>query len=152
MTHVTFVLREATAADHNYILSSFLTSYYQFSPCKFAAGALYYQQQGEIIKFLLGSCQVQVACFPEDPTEIAGYIMYQYIDNNLIIHYVYVREPYRKQKLAQDMIMSLINDVDLIVATHYPYNFVSLKHMIPNKSITYDPFFITNQRLIHDRT
>ena len=144
--HIPFTLRPMMESDRNFIFNSFLKSYHQNSSLRVVPNTIYYKGQADIISYLLEHAQVSVACFPEDPTEVIGYIIYQYVNEDCIIHYLYIKEMHRKQKCASEMIQHL-SKTNFVIVTHLTDNFATLRHRFSPKRFTYDPFFITNQRI-----
>src|SRR5579859_1846901 len=108
MVQFTFILRQHTTEDISFIYNSFLKSLHNSFPIKFVPDTLYYGPQSQIIESLLKTANVMVACYPEDPSEILGYVIYQEIDSALILHYIYVKQPYRMNHVASDIISKVI--------------------------------------------
>lgn len=149
MTKLSFILREYTEDDKSFIYSSFLQSYHQHSFLKFVPNSLYFTEQAKVIDYLLSSSKVLIYCYPEDPESIVGYVMYEYSGDTTVIHWIYVKNLMRHKYVGTDIVEHIATDNKLIIATHITDDFNLLKHKIKNKSIVYDPFFLTNQRLMN---
>ena len=149
MTKLSFILREFTADDKSFVYSSFLQSYHQHSFLKHVPNSLYFSEQGKVIDYLLATGRVLIACYPEEPDTIAGYVLYEYSGETLILHWVYVKNLMRHKYVATDIIESIAANNKLIIATHITDDFALLKHKIKNKSFVYDPYFINNKRLLN---
>lgn len=144
---IQYILREITEDDKALIFNSFLKSYHKSSVCKFVPNSLYYKPQTAIINFIIDNTKSLVLCFPEEPSEIIGYVLYEYVNDTLVVHYVYIKNLYRRQNIARDLILQLAED-NLIIATHITDEFSTLRYKLDNKRIVYDPFYITNKRLL----
>lgn len=147
-----FIFREMVDGDEPFIFNSFLKSFKANSTAYYTDNQIYYKNQSELINYLLDNCHTLIACFPEDPEMIMGYIIYEHIIKTLVIHYIYVKNSLRLQKIASNMIQPLLDpDNTVVVATHCTNDFKKLKYKINGKRLSYDPYFIANQQRIHDR-
>lgn len=146
--HIPFILRSMTENDKSFIYNSFLKSYHDHYPAKFVPDILYYKPQSDIIDYLLTTSTCLIACFPEDPSEIAGYLLYQEVSDALVLHYIYVKNLHRWKYMATDMINQIIDKKSLIIATHMCDGFAKLKYKIKSARIVYDPYFIAKQRMM----
>lgn len=91
-------LRQATTADVNFIYSTMLKGlYYGSEFYANVAKATFFQHYGEIVTALLKKSKVVVACLPDDDDIVLGYAIYE---PGLCLHYVFVKEVFRKQGVA----------------------------------------------------
>ena len=152
MKMIPYMLREHTESDRNFILNSFLQSFREHSNHSYIPKSIYYKNQAEIIEFLLSTANCLVVCFPEAPEEIMGYIIYEQVVGNLVVHFAYIKTTYRTHHIMNEIIDSIIpSSTSNIIATHIPYYFRYLKEK-SKYSMVYDPYYITNKRLLHNRT
>ena len=137
-----------TEQDVSYVHSSFLKSYHQHSIMKFVPNTIYYKNQEEIIHYLTKNANTLIACFPEDPEEIMGYIIYEIVSDMLVLHWIQVKGIHMHMQLATKIINSICpKDNCSIIATHITFDYERLKTKIDNKKFSYDPFYIVNKRL-----
>jgi hypothetical protein len=137
-----YIIRDKIKEDESYIYNSYLKSYYKNYPIKLVPQTLYFRGQAKVMDFLLENANVQVFVFPEDTNEIIGYIIYQYVADALVIHYIFIREMFQGQKIATEIIKSLTyKDTFLIIATHLTDNFKHLRNVSETRLI-YDPFLL----------
>ena len=141
-----YILRDAASEDLNFIFNSYLKSYHDNAPVKFVAPTLYYKHQSKELEFLIRHAKCAIACFPEDGSEIISWVLYEYFADNLILHYVYTKQPSRRLGIAKDIITTLLGPRKLIIATHAPDEFTRLRKKLPVKTI-YDPYFIQDKKL-----
>lgn len=139
---VPFILRQYTDDDESFIYSSFLQSLHSHYPWKFVPKTLYFKPQAKVIEFLLRTSKLLVACFPEDPSEIIGWILFQPVSAAMAIHYIYVKGQWRTKRVASDIIKQVKEDNTLLITSHVCDDFGKLKYKVPNCKIIYDPFLI----------
>lgn len=149
MTHIPYILRKITEKDTNFIYNSFLKSYRNTYPMTLVPDTLYFKPQSEVIEFLLETAECFVAVYPEDPSEIIGYIIYQNMVDAAVIHYIYIKNHYRGSKIAIDIVNSILSNYNLIIATHICNSYSKLKNKINNCEVIYDPFLIGKLKKIN---
>lgn len=92
------VIRKATQADHNLILSTWLRSYkYGSNWGQSMAAEEYYPWHELIIKGILERPGTYVYCAvdPEATDVVWGYSVYEQQGPNQVLHYVYVKKAFR---------------------------------------------------------
>jgi GNAT superfamily N-acetyltransferase len=102
--------------DRNFILNSWLKSYKDSMVCKEIPSEIYYETQRELVSKVLDGAQVLVACSPESDKQIFGYIAYEHPG---LIHYIYVKFPYRKFGIGTSL-MEQSEVVAPYISTHLP--------------------------------
>lgn len=90
--------REPTKADYNFLASSWLKSFRKFEP-KISAD-VYYKHHNKLIDLIMQRAKVIIACNEHDEEQVFGYIVYEECPIS-IVHYVYVKEAYRKMGIAK---------------------------------------------------
>src|ERR1700676_4807519 len=138
-----FILRQHTPDDEAYIYQTFKNEYYKTFP--YTPYKLYEFNQSKIIAWLLQNVNVLIACFPEEPDQIRGYLLYQFINDQLVIHWLHVR--LSGHGMATQILKSIhptITKDEPIICTHLTTNFFMLKK---HANLVYDPYLITNLRL-----
>lgn len=144
-----YLLREATPEDESFIRNSWLTSLHDHSQLSYVQRSVYFREQNKILDYLLSTSSVLIACFPEAPDQIMGYVVYDHIIKTLVLHWVYVKSMFRMQGIALGMIKPLLDpDNTVIVCTHITHAFKHLKDKVPGKHCLYDPYLVTNKRLL----
>lgn len=94
-------IRPATEGDVSLLFSSWLKSYRSSLFAKQISNTVYYAEQHKVIEGLLKTSTVLIICEDTDPTNIYGWICAELIDGIFVLHYVYVKHPYRKLGLAK---------------------------------------------------
>lgn len=111
MSKIPLQLRFGQSTDLNFIYNSWLKS---VADTFFAHGMpkkIYYDLHAEVIKDLLECSRVIVAVNPEDSEHIFGFIVYHpdYQHNRLILHFVYVKQPYRQLGVANKLKQAMLD-------------------------------------------
>lgn len=144
-----YLLRGLADEDKPFIYNSFLKNYKQYSDCKYIPNTLYFTNQKLIIDYLLSNSTTIISCFPEEPSELFGYIIYEHFADSLVIHYMYIRNSFRNKCFAKNLIKDiLLPNTNLIIATHITSDFINLRHKMKPIRMIYNPFYITNKRLL----
>lgn len=100
--------------DRNFVLNSFLCSYRKSPTAVNIRNKEYYSLHGRLVNAVLQveTTKVLLACNPEDPDQIYGYLIYD--DSNLVktVFYCYVKLPFRRQKIARGLLQEAKFDLD----------------------------------------
>ena len=104
-------------------------------------GKIYYRRYKPIVKNILLRSKVLVACLPDDPNTIVGYIIYEYLDNIPIIHWVHTRKMFQKQGIAKELCKLINKDFGdtLTMSSHVCKDFYELRKKF---NLGFDPFLI----------
>lgn len=118
--HETLLIRTAQKADAPFIIHSWLTS---FREGDFNAGipnTIYYHTHHKIVTSILSRATVLVLCMPDAPEVLFGYICVEACDNGIIIHYIYVKNDFRKSRLASRLLQEVLDaeKPDVVFCTH----------------------------------
>ena len=108
-------IRSANEDDHGFILNSWLKSYYdtaEISPR--ISREIFFKNEGKIIENLLRTELVKIICNPFDETHIYGYACFN--DTPCTLHYVYIKQPFRKMGLANSLLRDYLESEDVIVS------------------------------------
>ncbi len=127
------VIREAHINDMPFIYNSWLISYGSSSGLHISKD-LYFREQQRLIEKLVGNPQVEclVACLPEYENQILGWVC----RDRSIIHYMYVKHPYRKLGIGRTM-LNVLGSVKFL--THH----TRISTVIcPKWKITYNPYLL----------
>ncbi len=136
-------IRPSQKTDEGFIFHSWLRTF-QFSP--FADSIrkpLYFENHHKLITRLLEDSDVQVAVNPEDSDQIYGYVVGQWFDSELAIHWAYVKSPFRGYKICSALVSGFL-------ATGNKY-FTHLngfsEKIAPKLGFVYNPYI----GIIHDK-
>ena len=118
-------LRPATGADANFVLSSWLKSFFRnrqmWVPLPLAEHE-YFHGHHRLLEKLLQRASVVVACDQQDPSQILGWLCYEMIREPkeiLVVHFVYVKSAYRGFGVGRQL-WNAVHVPDIrTVATHW---------------------------------
>lgn len=96
-------IRPMVEHDTNFIYNSWLKSAQADHDLP---NSKFFDSYRDHIKEILKRSKVIVACDPEDPTFLHGYMVCQQVEGVFILHWVYVKAPFRKMGVASDLIRS----------------------------------------------
>lgn len=121
------IMRPATPDEMDFVLDSWLKSY-KFSPwAGVQENHKYFVNQREAIEALLARGAVlTVAEWPETE-RVAGYICHEHKDSVDVVHYVYVKDHWRKMGVGK----SLVNHVSRGGQLIYTFRTRASKYILP---------------------
>jgi len=92
---------------------------------------------------LLHHSQAQMACNPEDRWQVLGYVVFDDLPSGLVLHYIYVKKPYRAAGLATSMLLKLLGRRNLLVVTHWTAPWLGLRRALKRSGVHrlgYNPY------------
>lgn len=99
---VLWKIRPSTKEDVSFVMDSWLRSFRKSPYSGVVPRNLYVQVYSECIRQLLArGARLMVACNPEAPEQILGFICYE---SPGVLHYVYVKELYRDSGIAKSLV------------------------------------------------
>lgn len=108
------LMRPMADMDKAFVFNSWLKSFRNGTFCNNVDNSIYYTNQHTVIDKLLEKCTVSVCCNSEDPKIIYGYIVYEFIQGQFVLHYVYVKNIYRRLGLAKKLLYSTKHDFNVL--------------------------------------
>ncbi len=97
-------VRQGRPSDIKFITNSWLKSYRDSHTVKGCPNDLYYRYQHKVIDALLPTSGVLVLCDSVDDDFILGYVVYQRVEGMVLLHWLYIKHPFRRRHLAKDLI------------------------------------------------
>jgi GNAT superfamily N-acetyltransferase len=107
VTSLPIQLRRARKADIPFITSSWLKSFRDAPFMGSCPNDIYFFDQHRVIESLLPRCITLVAVNEDDSDQILGWCAAELIDTALVVHYMYVKHPFRKLGIAKRMLGTL---------------------------------------------
>lgn len=86
------LLRGFKPRDRALILNSWLSNYRKGYHVKGVPNDVYFTWHHKILEEIIARCPPLIACDPEDPDTIYGWVCAEVVDNQLVIHYIYVKQ------------------------------------------------------------
>jgi GNAT superfamily N-acetyltransferase len=98
---IDWVLREPTADDLPFIMSTWLKSARKQGARAFMTNTVYYRNEKRRIEELLDRAQVRLISNPADPDHLFGWACFEMVADIFVVHYVYVKRGYRGMGYAK---------------------------------------------------
>lgn len=120
-----FKVRQAKSDDVNFIYSTWLRCYKHDSPLtKYTKREVFFEAHQKLLDKILTKKEIKVAVAvsKDDDDLIFGFLAYE----PKIIHFVYVKEPFRKEGIARKLIESQGIDPNECKASHLTYSLLDL--------------------------
>jgi hypothetical protein len=95
-------IRKAVFKDTRYITSSWLNSHYASPSNKGIRKSEYFRNEHKMLEVILPRATTLVLCNGTNLDQILGWVCYEKLAGNiLLLHYVNMKQPYRKRGLAR---------------------------------------------------
>lgn len=138
------VIREASEGDVSFLFSSWLKSFRKGTMCYGVDDTIYFNEQHKLVERLLLSSKVLLACEPEDPANIYGYLVYEKIDNIMVIHYAYVKHTFRCMGVFNALFAASGQDKNLGGAHTHTTSLAS--RLALKYNLIYHPYILMNYK------
>lgn len=101
-----FILREYVETDNAFVFDSWMSSYANKQDNAYINNYIFNNRLSReefkriyqrVLDRLVPRCHILVACDPVDTSQIFGWICYEQREKNIIVHYLYVKEAFRKE-------------------------------------------------------
>jgi len=99
-------VREGRPADINFILNSWLKSTEKCPIFHKVPNEIFFTEQRKRIIHVLEEGSVRIICDPDDQDQIYAYLVYEFKDPVLLLHYLYTKRPYRKLGLSRLLLLT----------------------------------------------
>lgn len=142
-----YLVRRATKRDLPLITNSWLKSFRDADWVKGCPNSVYYGFQHRIIEHLIPRSVVLCAVNEDDIDQILGWCAAEVVEAGegarvLVVHYVYVKHPFRKLGIAKTLVESLIA-AEHPVATMYTHKtLVCPKMRLRDRGLVYNPYIM----------
>lgn len=134
-------IRPANEEDIPMIFNSWLKSYRTSQFAQMIASSIYFSEHHKTIERILKAATVLVACNDEDSSHIYGWICAHQVAGIFTLHYLYVKQPFRRMGLAHLLFNSFEHSEGAGVFTHHtrPMEAISKKY-----NLVYHPYIYIN--------
>lgn len=129
-------IRLAKPDDLNFIFSCWLRNYRHSSQfAKKISNTVYYKWHHKVIERIIGrGAQVRIAHPIGEPDVILGFSCLEALNNDVILHFIYVKKPFRGLGIAK----ALVWEKENVQFTHLTENLDLEKYPL----FTYNPYLI----------
>ena len=104
-------LRSLATDDRSFLLHSWLRSYRNGPFTRLIPNNLYYEAYHSVLEGLLASADIFIACDPDSPRRIFGYLVTGFAGEAPVLFYVYVKQAYRGFGIARQLLAAARFDV-----------------------------------------
>lgn len=135
-------VRPALEADAAFIFNSWLKSFRDKGLAKPVCNEVYFSEQHKLVEKLLKRCTTVIACNPTDPASIYGWACFERVEGTFVLHYAYVKQPFRGLGLAKEILAEAKHDWQTAgLFTHWTTSALKLhqKH-----NLIYHPYILIN--------
>ncbi len=130
-----FSIRDYLPEDLHFILSTWLRGlFYNSNTFRGIDKKSFFQHYEPVLRRLIASSRGRIACLVEDPSVILGYAFYEIPKLDVILHYIYVKQAFRRIGIAKDLMPMKINQVTHLTLLGQKILESHFKH------IKFDPF------------
>lgn len=132
------VIRDLDTNDINFIYNAWLKSYRNNNLTKPICNDVFFSNHKDIITNILKNSNTSIICNKDDTTQIYGFITY----TSDIIHFCYVKYPYRRFGLGRQLFNHVYNtysDNTHIRITHYS---PKVNKYIDKYNLVFNPYLL----------
>lgn len=138
LTETSVQYRAPNQEDVNFIFNSWLKSNRHAKNIFDVPNPVYFSQHHVLVEGLLKRSNVIIACNPIDSAQIYGFISYETIEDSPVVHYVYVKEAFRKLGLCKMLIKRANIDYD---KPFFVSHFCKIAlYALPHYPLVYNPY------------
>lgn len=135
------IIRPARQTDLAFVTSSYLKTMRARTPYNCMTSDVYYPHQRKRIENALQVGDCYVLANPEDPDHIFGYAVVEHLSSGDIVHFIYIKFPFRKMGLARKLFSQVVRDQGTTLVSHTTdTNFDRLAHKY---KLIYDPYVLS---------
>lgn len=137
-------LRPANQEDVPFIFSSWLKSYKYAPWCRNLTNTVYYAEHHKVIERLLKTNDVIIACNPEDPSQIYGFVCAGTVDGIFCLHYMYVKQSFRGLGIGKTLLNAFQHDPS--TAAVYTHHTRIAEKQAAKYNFVYHPYILINNQ------
>lgn len=140
-----YAIRDMGEADISFIFSSLLRSYEEVAVEKLRISvSVYYRGHHDLLMRVLERGQCLMACDPEDPDQIYGYVLYASDDHGQppCLHYLYVKGSFRRAGIGSALLRAsgLLEEIGPVAYSHEKPDFSKYLLKYFRRRTVYDPY------------
>lgn len=132
-------LRPANEEDISFIFNSWLRSFRTSFFARSVVNSIYFTEQHKVIENCLKTSECIVACNPDYPSQVYGWICAEKIDGIFCLHYLYVKHDFRKLGIARILFNAFEHGEGAGIFTHYTK---SCERLSIKLNLIYHPYIL----------
>lgn len=133
-------LRQANDEDIPFIFNSWLKSYRSSTFARNISSTVYFTEHHKVIKKIIESNHVIIACNDDNPGQIYGWICAGKTDGIFTLHYIYVKQPFRNFGMGKQLLNAFEHDPSYAAIYTHQTNFGA--KLAPKHNFVYHPYVI----------
>ena len=133
-------LRPMIEDDLPFLFNSWLKSYRFSHFGEKITTTIYFEDHHKIIDNILKKNQVIIACNPEDPSQLYGYIVAGREDSILVLHFVYVKHTFRNMGIGKTLLDAVGHSSD--TASVYTHHTRMADKLASKHNFVYHPYLL----------
>lgn len=138
-----FKIRSATKEDISFLFSSWLKSFRDSGTmCRNITNTVYFESHHKLIERILRRASVNVACDADHPDQLFGYIVAETIDGIFVLHYIYVKHPFRRTGIGSALLNSFQHNSSLASCTTHLTRMG--ERLLLKYNMIYHPYIVIN--------
>lgn len=134
--------RPAGQEDVNFIFNSWLKSYRNSYATKNITSTFYFSEHHKVIERVLAAAKTIIACNPEDPSQVYGYVVADTVDGIFVVHYLYVKHSFRGLGLGKLLFNAF--DHDPTAASLYTHHTHMAHRLAAKYNMLHHPYILMN--------
>ena len=135
-------LRPMIEDDLPFLFNSWLKSYRFSHFGEKITTTIYFEDHHKVIDNILKNNQVVMACSPEDPSQLYGYIVVGREDDILVLHFIYVKHTFRNMGIGKTLLDAVGHSSD--VASVYTHHTRMADKLSAKYNFVYHPYLMFN--------
>lgn len=135
-------IRNIEQSDVPFMFNAWLRSFRSGRFANKVDNSIYFAEQHKVIEKLVSRCTLSVACNPEEPGLIYGFIAHEMVEGIFVLHYIYVKHTFRNLGIGKELLDSTGHDFSSAgCASHM--TFISEK-LQAKYNLVYHPYILVN--------
>ena len=133
-----YQIRLARPTDFNFVANSYLKSYRTAPETKAMVNDIYFPEYKSRLEHMARTGTILVACAVGDEDQIFGYCITGEIGGYPLLHYIYVKFPFRHVGIGKALLTAALPELKekVTVVTHQPRNWTQTAEKY---KLLYDP-------------
>jgi len=104
------------------------------------ADNVYFPAQRKELEIMLKASDVLVACNPEDPGHVFGYVLSEKFHTSTVVHFIYVKHAVRKFGIAKMLFDLVAQHQSTTLVTHVTQT--NFSRLATKYGLVYDPYLL----------
>lgn len=135
-------IRDPHEADLPFIFNSWLRSFRNSSFCRYVDNTIYFTEHHKLVEKILKRSTVKIACSPQNPEDVYGYICHENIDGFFVLHYAYTKQSFRNLGIFRALLATTNHNAE--IAGIHSHSTIACAWIMPKLNLIYHPYLLIN--------